>query len=64
METDQDVLDAAMETDVRRAFEGNEDATVLVEDEDGNLVRLTVGEMFDDFASDARMVEEFRGCIA
>lgn len=50
-----------VEADVRTRYEGRENETILIEDEDG-VRRLTVKEMFAAFERDAGDLAAFRAC--
>ncbi len=59
---DQDALDAAVEADVRAAYEGREDELIWTET-DGIAERMTAREMFDSFERDAEDLEALKICV-
>ncbi len=59
----QDELDAALEADVRSAYEGRMDEMIWTEGDDGIAARMTAAEMFDSFERDAADLEALKVCV-
>ena len=59
----QDDLDAALEADVRAAYEGRMDEMIWTEADDGIAARMTAAEMFDSFERDAANLDALKVCV-
>ena len=58
-----DDLDAAVEAEVRAAYEGREGEMIWTEAEDGIAERMTAREMFDGFERDLDDFEALKVCV-
>ncbi len=59
----QEALDAAVEADVRAAYEGRGDEPIWTEADDGTAARMTADEMFESFERDAADFEALKVCV-
>ena len=58
-----DDLDAAVEADVRAAYEGRDAERIWTEADDGTAKRMSIGEMFDSFERDLDNFEALKVCV-
>ncbi len=59
----QDELDAALEADVRAAYEGRMDEMIWTEADDGIAERMTARQMFVSFERDLEDFEALKVCV-
>ncbi len=58
-----DELDVIREQEVRALYEGREGETILIENEDGAIERMTVEEMFNEFEFNEDDLASIRACV-
>ena len=59
----QDELDAAVEAEVRAAYEGRGDEMIWTEADDGLAARMTVDDMLNGFERDLEDFEALKVCV-
>ena len=59
----REALDAAVEADVRGAYEGRGDEPIWTEADDGTAARMTARAMFETFERDAADFEALKVCV-